>query len=556
VAVPPAGSEAVATRLREAGLSALARGATEVAVRRLRRALGENAAAPPRPELLFDLGRAEAAGRDPGCLPHLQEAFALAGEELKPDVAVVLAEVLAGAGAWAPVREVVAEALAVARPGSSSHGYLIPTQAVMRANDVHFAEQFFADWDDHVALAKGEDWAALAMSALLAHQSALIGRPRAEVLAHARAATAGERLLAEHGGGSWVPMQAMMALVNIDALEEAQSWADAVAAAGRRTGASLHLFGGIASSSWVKARRGDLRSAEATLIPMVELAQSTGMAMWLTSLAFIFQDVAAERPSLDVLTGELDGLELPESFQTTYGGAIMWDARSRIALARGDREAALADLRLLEPVFRALRVGPGVSPWRSRFALALRPDDPRAAAELAAEELELARAAGYPRAIGVALRAAAVLGGDEEPLRESLEVLRDTPAALERVYTHVELGALLRRAQRLPEAREHLAAAVDGAARCGAERTLQRATDELVAAGARPRRRAVTGREALTPRELRIAELAAGGQTNAEIAQALFVSLKTVETHLSHVYSKLGLSGRGSRSALASALSS
>ena len=225
-----------------------------------------------------------------------------------------------------------------------------------------------------------------------------------------------------------------------------------------------------------------------------------------------------------------------------------------MALARGDVPRALANLRAVAPVWRALGVGPAGSPWRSSFALALASDDPAAADALADEELELARAAGYPRGLGIALRTAGVLSADEALLRQSLSVLEDTPAALERVYSHLELGGLLRRSQRLPEAREHLTAAMDGATRCGAERTLRRATDELVAAGARPRRTVTTGRDALTPRELRIAELAAAGRSNAEIAQELFVSMKTVETHLTNVYGKLGLSGRGSRARLTGAL--
>ncbi len=53
------------------------------------------------------------------------------------------------------------------------------------------------------------------------------------------------------------------------------------------------------------------------------------------------------------------------------------------------------------------------------------------------------------------------------------------------------------------------------------------------------------GAERLTASERRVAELAARGQSNPEIAQALFVTRKTVETHLGHVYRKLGVAGRG-----------
>jgi DNA-binding NarL/FixJ family response regulator len=90
--------------------------------------------------------------------------------------------------------------------------------------------------------------------------------------------------------------------------------------------------------------------------------------------------------------------------------------------------------------------------------------------------------------------------------------------------------------------------------RCGAERLVGHATEELRAAGARPRRPARTGVDALTPSEERVARLAGAGYSNQQIAQELFVSLKTVETHLSHAYAKLGLSGAGARDRVGAAL--
>lgn len=80
---------------------------------------------------------------------------------------------------------------------------------------------------------------------------------------------------------------------------------------------------------------------------------------------------------------------------------------------------------------------------------------------------------------------------------------------------------------------------------------VEHAWQELLAAGARPRRKELKGAASLTPSERRIVELAAAGQTNREIAQALFVTAKTVETHLGHAYTKLGV---GSRVELATAL--
>jgi DNA-binding CsgD family transcriptional regulator len=80
--------------------------------------------------------------------------------------------------------------------------------------------------------------------------------------------------------------------------------------------------------------------------------------------------------------------------------------------------------------------------------------------------------------------------------------------------------------------------------RCGARPLTERARSELVLAGVRPRRAVRTGVDALTAGELRVARLAAEGMTNREIAQALYVTLRTVEVHLTHAYQKLGIASR------------
>jgi DNA-binding CsgD family transcriptional regulator len=91
------------------------------------------------------------------------------------------------------------------------------------------------------------------------------------------------------------------------------------------------------------------------------------------------------------------------------------------------------------------------------------------------------------------------------------------------------------------------------ARRCGAHRLEDRARAELIATGARPRRRARSGAESLTPAELRVAHLVAAGHTNREVAQALFLSEKTVEGHLRATFRKLEI---GSRTELAGQLAS
>jgi DNA-binding NarL/FixJ family response regulator len=170
------------------------------------------------------------------------------------------------------------------------------------------------------------------------------------------------------------------------------------------------------------------------------------------------------------------------------------------------------------------------------------------AGRLAAEELALAEAFGTARAIGVALRAVALVDRDEEStielLRQAEKVLEDSVASLELARTRADLGAALRRANMRMEARAPLRAALDAAHHCGATALAHRCWTELSATGARPPRVVRTGLDALTPSELRVAQLAREGLTIREIAQALFLSRKTVEKHLGQAYSKLGVHSR------------
>jgi DNA-binding CsgD family transcriptional regulator len=137
-------------------------------------------------------------------------------------------------------------------------------------------------------------------------------------------------------------------------------------------------------------------------------------------------------------------------------------------------------------------------------------------------------------------------GGPEgvERIREAVLLLEGSPARLEHAYAFTDLGASLRRGNRRAEARDVLRAGLELAQRLGATVLADRAHEELVATGARPRRLVLSGVDSLTPSERRIAAMAAEGLSNREIAQALFVTLRTVEMHLSNAFRKLDVSSR------------
>jgi DNA-binding CsgD family transcriptional regulator len=141
-----------------------------------------------------------------------------------------------------------------------------------------------------------------------------------------------------------------------------------------------------------------------------------------------------------------------------------------------------------------------------------------------------------------------------QTLRAGVELGLSAPRRLETIRALVELGSALRRGNERAAAREPLQRAADWANEGGATVLYERARLELSASGGRPRREALlSGPGSLTPSERRIAELAAGGHSNRQIAQALFVTPKTVEYHLRNAYRKLDIQGRGQ---LAEALSS
>ena len=164
------------------------------------------------------------------------------------------------------------------------------------------------------------------------------------------------------------------------------------------------------------------------------------------------------------------------------------------------------------------------------------------------QELELAEAFGAPGVVGRSLRAlGAVEGGERgiEALEAAVEHLERSQAALARAYALVDYGAALRRSGRRRAAREPLLRGLDLARRFGADTLASRAMGEAKAADARPRRTALNGRLALTPREEQVATLAAAGRSNREIATELVITQKTVEWHLRHVFRKLELTSRG-----------
>jgi DNA-binding CsgD family transcriptional regulator len=219
-------------------------------------------------------------------------------------------------------------------------------------------------------------------------------------------------------------------------------------------------------------------------------------------------------------------------------------AHACLRIHRGELEPAYQEL--LATGRRELEWGarnPAVTPWRSTAAtVAHELGDVRTARALAAEEVELARAFGAPRALGIALRAAGLVAEREAGialLSEAVSVLGRSLGTLEHARALIDHGLALTAVGAEVQARARLTAGHGLAIRCGAAALAARAgiTPEPV------RDTAVAVAE-LTPSEARVARMAAEGMTNRDIAQALFVTQKTVEMHLGSVFRKLGVRSR------------
>ncbi|MEU0118748.1 AAA family ATPase [Streptomyces bobili] len=225
-------------------------------------------------------------------------------------------------------------------------------------------------------------------------------------------------------------------------------------------------------------------------------------------------------------------------------------ARGILRLSDGDTTGALHDFLECGRRQSARAVhSPVVTPWRSaaaRCRLAL--GSPREAIALAEEELRLARVWDTPRTVGRALRVLARATGGRRGLElaeESVALLRDSPADADLIAALLTHGRLLSTGGDRSRARDSLREAAERAERLGAVRLRSRAEEALRAGGARRTTTAHTGAASLTGSERRIAELAATGRTNTEIADLLHIARRTVETHLTSAYRKLGIRRRG-----------
>ena len=553
----PAGDSTVVALLRDAARDALADGAPETAVHLLRRSLSE----PPEPAMrgtvLAELGEAEALARDPAAAAHLSEALALLDDQAtRSRLACALSELLVWDGRPGDAHALDMQLLEELGPDApASQRAVLETIAAAAASvDGRLSHELESRLGALRELAAAAGPAGRGLLVFDACWQAVRGPYTGDWRALLDAGLDGGRLVAEEPTGPQMARYAIAALV----LADEGGWARDQIASVRadtlsRGSVSAHVAG-LTWSALLALREGQVATAEVEARATLALAGRHELGWAKIWLAAILGQALLERGALSAARDVL--ARMPEQVASpTAASAHALFALGRLRLEEGRTPEAAAALRSAGQ--RAIVDNPNSLPWRSTLALALATAEPVAAQALVAEELEHARRFGQPRGIGVALRACGILRGGAdgiELLAEAAEVLRASPARLELARTLYHLGAAQRRSGQRSAAREPLREVLSLAQECGASLLASRVHEEIAATGVHLRRDHLSGPEALTPSERRVAELAASGLTNREISQALFVSVKTVGTHLGHIYDKLDLEGPEARERLAAML--
>ena len=350
-----------------------------------------------------------------------------------------------------------------------------------------------------------------------------------------------------HAG--WLPTPGCaLVLTWADLLGEASALAErhVELAQSRRSTAELALTRVVAAE--VAFRRGDLGASLAAGQAAMDDATAVGAYGLRVAAAALSARVLIERGEADAAAALLAGSDPSTGVHHLIAGFHRY-VRARHELASGRLREGLA---LLMDAGRSLSAhgitNPACVGWRSRAVLThARLGQGVLARKLAAEDIAAARAWGAPVTIGRALTAASAAHPPAEALgmlSDAVAILDGTGALLEQARAHVRLGAALNSAGRDRDAREALHRGLDLATGCGAVQLAARARDRLLAAGARQREATGFQPAPLTAGERRVTELVVQGLTNQEVAIKLCISKRTVDTHLAHVYRKLGIRSR------------
>jgi DNA-binding CsgD family transcriptional regulator/dihydroxyacetone kinase DhaKLM complex PTS-EIIA-like component DhaM len=547
----PAGEVERVELLRRVAGRALIQGAPNAAIVWLQRALKEPPAPESRPEVLLDLGSAQLRVGMPEALAHLQEAMAAIRQSaLLAHGARQLANALSMSGDAHGAIAALESAIEILEPENREFALILEAEAAAKAQQAgRLARAATAARLARRGELKGATAGERLVLATLAFERARASESEREAVHHIEGALASGGLFGQEPDVVGPFYALAIGLLATDALDLGYRTLEQALVEARLRGSIPGQAFVIAHRGWFSLRRGAVAQAEAdarTALDLItahdiQLGRYFAMALLVESLLAAGQVEAAD----ETLRRSEIGAEIPLGLANIN----MLEARGLLHLAQGNTRAGLDDL--LEYGRREELSGaanPLSSRWRSHACLALRAlADDEGARNMAVEELQRARRWGSASGVGIALRAVALTAADTpsiDRLAEAVAVLDRSPARLEYARALTDLGAAQRRANRRAEARNTLERALKLARECGGQAVAERAAVELRASGGPSSDLSGSAVQQLTVSERRVAELAAKGHSNPQIAQMLFVTRKTVETHLGHIYSKLGISGR------------
>jgi DNA-binding CsgD family transcriptional regulator/tetratricopeptide (TPR) repeat protein len=551
---PPGAVDRAAATLEEAARNAAAEGSPESTAVYLRRVLEESLPDQERADVLLALARAELRLGAPTALERVSDALALVDDpQRRSSVQLQLARYQLGWNRDEDATRTLEQALAEREVGDDDQSRHLEAELLSAAiHNPDLQDAVRARLDSLGPDVSGGPGARLLLG-VRAYHDATRGTNRERALADAESVLTDLRQHIEEVDWSLAYGRILHVLLLGDDFAVAAPIMNELVVDARRRGGALAFSSASLWRAVLGHASGALIEAEADARQAFDgrPADHYMETPWLYGL---LAEVLVERGEVDEAARILAHFEAEvDAFrEEDRNHAVLFRARAHVASTKGDQRAALADALASGRIARWMGfINPAVDfgpTWRSEAALAhhfLGEED--AAQDLAREQLELARSWGAPRTLGQALRMLGVVeGGTEglERLHEAVSVLEPSPARLEYGYALTDLGSALRRDNQRAAAREPLRLALELAQRGGAKLLAGRAHEELIASGARPRRVFASGVDALTPSERRVAAMAAEGLSNREIAQSLFVTLRTVETHLSSVFRKLDVSAR------------
>ena len=550
VATEPRGERATAETLLEAGRGALASDAPRSATAALTRALREPAPDDLRPRILSSLVTAGSRAPDralfaailPEVLSALEQDTSL---HLRWVGKVTIWMILNGRAGDAPPLLERAIAIAIAQ-GDDEAAFRLEAQLNLLARRSLPAAR--ARLLPYVARIESDSASGRLAAALEAEWHAFDGTAD-DAIAAARRALSRDGAIFVEQPEFFAPGRPTLVLRHADRPEEAEHAAKQALAYARQRGATPELVAAFWMNAGVAWARGDLAAAEADVRQALDVARLGGLRIAELVVRALLVGVLVMRGELAAADAELEAGQLTGQVSEIFARSIVLAARGQLRFAQGRLEEASVDLLELDRLSKGWGViGAPAPPARICAAQILTAVGEREQARAkAAAALAHARRWGAPTLLGQALRTMAMtMEGAERlaALEEAVSVLGDSPSPLARAEALADLGAELRRSGRRADARPPLREALGLARRCGAAGLARTVHDELQATGEKVRRWTPIGVESLTPSERRVAELAAGGMTNRQVAQTLFVTVKTVETHLAAAYDKLGIRSR------------